>query len=220
MPKTTEDVKNELTGLQYSLDQIQLKKINIDLWVTSNSSFSKHLIENSEKYFESRKQSQKEWEKKVTEAAGLEYDESRPFDREKVYKILGDEVVNFPGFDETDSIHDGGEGEIESFINYVGEVKKFDKNVENQLDDYLLLFPPSKQSDFHFVLDALQNFIEWAEDYSDKIQAVDKMQESDQKMEKFRTSSEFVSVCSNWLSSTVNTVLKYGFDNREEGTPE
>ncbi len=214
MPKTIEDVKNELTGLQYSVDQIQLSKINIDLMVVSNTSFTEELIENSERYFESRTKRQKEWERKVTEAAGLEYDESKPFEREKILEILGDEMDEFPGPDNNE-MNNGHSEEIESFLRHIKEVKQLDENINNQLDDYLALFSPNQQSDFHFMLDALQNFVEWSEDYSQKIRSIQPGKASEKQLHEFGTSSEFVSLCCNWLSSTVSTVLKYGFGGSE-----
>ena len=179
MPKTTEEVKNELTGLQYSVDQIQLSKINIDLEFISNTLFRKGLIENSERYFDSREKYQKEWKKKVSEADGLE------------------------------------ENDIESMLHHITEIKKLEENINNQLDDYLELFPPNQQSDFHYMLDALQNFVEWAEDYSKKMKSFEAGEGSEKLLEEFRMSSEFVSLCCNWLSSTVSTVLKYGFGGAE-----
>lgn len=217
MPKTTEEVKNELTGLQYSIDKIQLSKINIDLMFISNRSYTKELIENSERYFESREKSQKEWEKKVTEAAGLEYDESKPFDRQKIYEILGDEMDQIPK-PEDKGFSDYPDEEMESLLSHVQEVKKIDNDINDQLDEYLELFPPNQQSDFHFMLDALQNFVEWAEDYSDRIKSFEGGKISEKQLEEFTTSSEFVSLCCNWLSSTVSTVLKYGFGGSDDET--
>lgn len=217
MPKTKEEVKNELTGLQYSIDKIQLSKINIDLLFISNTSYTKELIENSERYFESREKSQKEWEKKVTEAAGLEYDESKPFDRQRIYEILGDEMDPIPK-PEDKEFNDSPHEEIESLLSHVEEVKKIDNDINNQLDDYLKLFSPSQQSDFHYMLDALQSFVEWSEDYSGRIKSFETGKISEKQLEEFTTSSEFVSLCCNWLSSTVSTVLKYGFDNTDDET--
>lgn len=162
MPKTTEDVKNELTGLQYSIDQIQLSKINIDLIIISST--------------------QKAKEKNK------------------------------------DSIHDQEANEIESFLGHVEEVKKVDNDINNQLDDYLELFPPNQQSDFHYMLDALQSFIEWSENYSNRIKSFQTGNSSEKQLEEFETSSEFVSLCCNWLSATVSTVLKYGFGGSESDT--
>lgn len=218
MPKTTEDVKNELTGLQYSIDQIQLSKINIDLKFISNTSFTKDIIENSERYFESREKSRKEWERKVTEAAGLEYNETKPFDRQRIYEILGDEMDQIPKSENQDSISNSGDDEVESLLTHIEEVKKLDDEINHQLDDYLELFPPTQQSDFHFMLDALQNFVEWAEDYSNKIQSFETGDGSEKQLEEFKVSSEFVSLCCNWLSSTVSTVLKYGFGSTDDET--
>lgn len=213
MPKTTEDLKNELTGLQYSLDQIQLNKINIDLMIASNRSYKRELIENSERYFETREKSQKEWERKVTEAAGLEYDESEPFDRQKIYEILGDEMDAIPNADNKESPGHLINDEVERFFSYVNEIQNFDEDVNRHLDQYLELFPPHQQSDFHFLLDALQNFVEWSRDYSAKIKSFETRKGSEKELEDFRTSSEFVSICCNWLSATVSTVLKYGFES-------
>lgn len=164
MPRTTEDVKNELTGLQYSVDQIQLSKINIDLLLISNAPLTKELIENNE-------------------------------------------INIFPENDE-----------IESFLHLVEEVKNLDGHINNQLNDYLELFPPNQQSDFHFMLDALQNFVEWSEDYANKVKSFETAEGSEKQLEEFRTSSEFVSLCCNWMSSTVSTVLKYGFDSLDDET--
>lgn len=214
MPKTTEEVKNELSGLQYSIDQIQLSKINIDLLFISGTPFTKELIENSETYFESREKSQKEWEKRVTEAAGLEYDESKPFDRKKILEILGDEIDEMPG-PGNEELNNGQDEAIKSFVSQIKEVKKIDERINNQLDNYLELFPPNQQSDFHYMLDALQNFVEWSEDYSKRIRSFKTAEDSEKELEEFRTSSEFVSLCCNWLSSTVSTVLKYGFGGSE-----
>ncbi len=186
MPKTTEDVKNELTSLQYTIDQIQLSKINIDLLFISNTPFTKEIIENSERYFESRAKSQQDWERKVTEAAGLEYDESKTFDRKKIFEILGDEMDEIPGSENNGSNNFSENDEVESLLRHVEEVKKLDDNINGQLDDYLELFPPNQQSDFHFMLDALQNFVEWAEDYSNKIKAFKTSEGSEKLMEECR----------------------------------
>lgn len=215
MPKTTEDVKNELTGLQYSIDQIQLSKINIDLLFISNSSFTKELLENSETYFESREKSRKEWERKVTEAAGLDYDESKPFNRDKIYEILGDDIDKISGAESRERINISENEEVESFLGHVTEVHTLENHIDDQLDDYLELFPPNQQSDFHFMVDALQNFVEWTDDYSKRLNAFKKGEGSEKLLEEFRISSEFVSLCCNWLSSTVSTVLKYGFGGSE-----
>lgn len=214
MPITVEKVKNELTGLQYSIDQIQLSKINMDLRVESDVSFKKDLIENSEKYFETRDEKQKEWERKVTEAAGLEYDETKPFDRQKVLEILGDEIDEIPNPEQTDFSENQDE-EIKNLVSQIEGVKKLDERMNSQLDDYLELFPPNQQSDFHYMLDALQNFVEWSGDYAKKIQLLENGRPSKEELEAFRNSSEFVSLCCNWLSSTVSTVLKYGFGGSE-----
>lgn len=217
MPKSVEEVKNELTGLQYSIDQIQLSKINIDLMVVSNMPFTKELFENSEKYFESREKRQKEWERKVTEAAGLEYDESKPFVRQKILDILGDDIDEV-SISKHDELFNNQEGEIKSFLSEIEAVEKLDDRINNQLDDYLELFPPNQQSDFHYMLDALQNFVQWSGDYAGKIKSLESGDTTKELIEEFKTSSEFVSVCCNWLSSTVSTVLKYGFGGSESET--
>ncbi|WP_234571556.1 hypothetical protein [Rhodohalobacter sp. 614A] len=218
MSEIIEKTKNELTGLQYSLDQIQLNKINVDLLFISNTPYTRGLIENSERYFDSRVQTQKEWEKKVTEAAGLEYDETQPFDRQRIYEILGDEMDETITPENQESIHSSEEVEIESLLSHIGEIKELDQKINDQLDHYLELFPATQQIDFHFMLDALQNFVEWADDYSTKIKSFKRGNISEKEMEEFKISSEFVSLCCNWLSSTVSTVLKYGFGGSESET--
>jgi hypothetical protein len=215
MSKSVEDVKNELTGLQYSIDQIQLSKINIDLLFISNASFTRDLLENSETYFESREKSRKEWERKVTEAAGLEYDESKPFDREKVYEILGDDMDEISESESKKAFHNSENDEIERFFQHVEDVKVLEDQIHHQIEAYLELFPPNQQSDFHFMVDALQNFVEWTGDYSKRLNSFKKGDGSEKLLDEFRISSEFVSLCCNWLSSTVSTVLKYGFGGSE-----
>lgn len=182
MSKEIENIQNELSGLQYSIDQIQLSKINIDLAFISNTTVTKELIEHSEKYFESREESQKAWKRKVSEAGELE------------------------------------DKDIESLLSHIEEVKKLEDKINSQLDNYLGLFSPNQQSDFHYMLDALQNFVEWADNYSKKIKSFEAGRVSEKQLEEFQVNSEFVSLCCNWLSSTVSTVLKYGFDDSKEET--
>lgn len=217
MPKSAEEVKNELTGLQYLIDQIQLTKINIDLMIVSNVSLKKDLFENSERYFESREKRQKEWERKVTEAAGFEYDESKPFDREKIMEKLGADLDNIPG-PENDDFTNEQSDEIQSLVTRIEEVEKLDSDINDRLEEYLDLFPPNQQSDFHYMLDALQNFVEWSGEFARKLQSFKNGEPSQDQLEEFKTSSEFVSLCCNWLSSTVSTVLKYGFGGSESET--
>lgn len=182
MSKEIENIQNELSGLQYSIDQIQLSKINIDLAFISNTTVTKEFIEHSEKYFETREESQKAWKRKIAGAGELE------------------------------------DNDIESLLSHIEEIEKLEAKINNQLDNYLELFPPNQQSDFHYMLDALQNFVEWAGDYSKKIQLFEAGKVTEKQLEEFQVSSEFVSLCCNWLSSTVSTVLKYGFGDSESET--
>lgn len=169
MPITIDQAQNELTSLQYSVDQILLNKMEVDYRYESNTPRTEHYHKDEEgdakTFSEMDKQSQK--------------------DREN--------------------------NEEEIILGSIEEVRRLYNNITDQLDDYLELFSPTQQSDFHYMLDALQTFGEWSDDYSKKLQSLEIGNISDKQIDEFRVSSEFVSVCSNWLGATVSTVLKYGF---------
>lgn len=185
MSVTIDKVKNELHGLQYFVDQIQLNKINVDLKFISNAAHSKEFYEDLKGYRERY----------------IELHDKSP-EEEDGKKATGDANVE--------------DSEEESLLSNIEGVIIFYDDLTNQLDAYLDLFHPSQQSDFHYMLDAMQSFVEWTGDYADKIKSFKSGNISEKQIEEFKMSSEFVSVCCNWLSSTVSTVLKYGFDEIDE----